>query len=75
VAGINVRLIAMKCPICKREVPPAAPGVRIFPPFCSERCKLVDLGRWLGGHYQIPVEDDDEDRDRPRDTPADDRLD
>ena len=25
-------------------------------PFCSERCKLVDLGRWLDGRYQIPVE-------------------
>ena len=25
-------------------------------PFCSERCKLIDLGRWLGGRYQIPVE-------------------
>jgi endogenous inhibitor of DNA gyrase (YacG/DUF329 family) len=25
-------------------------------PFCGERCKLIDLGRWLGGKYQIPVE-------------------
>jgi uncharacterized protein len=23
-------------------------------PFCSERCKLVDLGRWLSGGYRIP---------------------
>jgi endogenous inhibitor of DNA gyrase (YacG/DUF329 family) len=22
-------------------------------PFCSKRCKLADLGRWLGGHYRI----------------------
>jgi hypothetical protein len=29
-------------------------------PFCSERCKLIDLGRWLGGKYQIPVVDPDE---------------
>jgi uncharacterized protein len=28
-------------------------------PFCSERCKLIDLGRWLDGKYQIPVVDDD----------------
>ena len=27
-------------------------------PFCSERCKLADLGRWLGGEYRIPVSDD-----------------
>jgi endogenous inhibitor of DNA gyrase (YacG/DUF329 family) len=25
-------------------------------PFCSERCKLIDLGRWLDGAYQVPVE-------------------
>jgi endogenous inhibitor of DNA gyrase (YacG/DUF329 family) len=23
-------------------------------PFCSDRCRLVDLGRWLGGAYRIP---------------------
>ena len=66
----------MKCPICKREVVPPAPGERSFSPFCSERCKLVDLGRWLGGRYQIPVKDDDEDADAPPDplnSPADDQ--
>lgn len=29
-------------------------------PFCSDRCKLVDLGRWLDGKYQIPVVEADE---------------
>ncbi len=24
-----------------------------FRPFCSERCKLIDLGNWLGGRYRI----------------------
>ena len=28
-----------------------------YRPFCSERCKLIDLGRWLDGKYQIPVVD------------------
>jgi hypothetical protein len=28
-------------------------------PFCSERCKLIDLGRWLDGKYRIPVVEDD----------------
>jgi endogenous inhibitor of DNA gyrase (YacG/DUF329 family) len=23
-------------------------------PFCSDRCRLIDLGRWLGGRYTIP---------------------
>jgi hypothetical protein len=31
---------------------PAAPG-KLFP-FCSERCHLVDLGRWLAEDYRIP---------------------
>jgi endogenous inhibitor of DNA gyrase (YacG/DUF329 family) len=29
-------------------------------PFCSPRCKLIDLGRWLGGKYRIPVVEKDE---------------
>jgi hypothetical protein len=44
----------MLCPICKKSVPDQP---NAFAPFCSERCKLIDLGRWLGGKYQIPVDD------------------
>ncbi|MBX7195516.1 MAG: DNA gyrase inhibitor YacG [Sandaracinaceae bacterium] len=46
------------CPICKRSL---AAGVQrdeangAFP-FCSTRCKLVDLGAWLDGSYRIPGE-------------------
>jgi len=39
----------MKCPICKREVAFGEP----FMPFCSERCKLIDLGNWLDERYVI----------------------
>ena len=46
----------MKCPICKQDVKPGDPDF----PFCSERCKLIDLGRWLGGRYQVPVAEKDE---------------
>jgi len=47
----------MECPICKKSVPIPPEGQPPGPyPFCSERCKLIDLGRWLGGKYQIPVE-------------------
>jgi uncharacterized protein len=28
-----------------------------FRPFCSERCKLIDLGRWAGGEYRIPTQE------------------
>lgn len=29
-------------------------------PFCSERCKLIDLGKWADGTYSIPVLEEDE---------------
>lgn len=28
-------------------------------PFCSERCKLLDLGAWVAGRYALPVADDE----------------
>ena len=28
-------------------------------PFCSERCRLIDLGAWMDGSYSIPAEDED----------------
>ena len=49
--------IRKACPICGK---PAAAGFR---PFCSRRCKHVDLNRWLSGVYAVPVtagEDEDE---------------
>jgi len=39
----------MKCPICKKEVQPADPES----PFCSERCRLIDLGNWAAEKYVI----------------------
>ena len=45
-----------RCPICGR---PPSQDTR---PFCSPRCRDVDLNRWLTGSYVIPGrEDDDED--------------
>jgi endogenous inhibitor of DNA gyrase (YacG/DUF329 family) len=44
----------MRCPTCKKEVETA--GNR-FRPFCSERCKLIDLGRWAGGDFRVPTEE------------------
>lgn len=52
----------MRCPICKQPVAdPPAPDAPATYPFCCERCKLIDLGRWLDGKYQIPVADVEED--------------
>ncbi len=47
------------CPICEK---PATPDDRHYP-FCSPRCKQVDLGRWFDGHYRLSRElrwDEDE---------------
>lgn len=44
-----------KCPTCRRES--KKDGNKLFP-FCSERCQLVDLGRWLDEEYRIPDEPD-----------------
>jgi uncharacterized protein len=44
-----MRVIA--CPQCKKEAPWAD---NPFRPFCSERCRLVDLGAWLDEKYTIP---------------------
>ncbi len=38
------------CPICKQKGDWFA---KPFGPFCSERCKMVDLGKWLGGEYRL----------------------
>jgi endogenous inhibitor of DNA gyrase (YacG/DUF329 family) len=48
----------MKCPICKKPVQLSDP----FIPFCSERCKLIDLGNWSSGKYVIssPLKSSDE---------------
>ncbi len=43
----------VRCPKCKKE---ALYEGNPYRPFCSERCKLIDLGDWADGKYAIPVE-------------------
>lgn len=43
------------CPECGRQ------SQRASFPFCSERCKNVDLNRWLTGSYVIPATEDEDD--------------
>ncbi len=47
---------AKKCPTCKKVASPQ--GNKCFP-FCSERCQLVDLGKWLNEEYRVPGEPDE----------------
>ncbi|MGB2605064.1 MAG: DNA gyrase inhibitor YacG [Candidatus Sulfotelmatobacter sp.] len=67
------RVLKLRCPICKKVV---KNGDAEFP-FCSDRCRTIDLGKWASGAYVIasPVTDADEpiregtpeDRDEDRD--------
>jgi endogenous inhibitor of DNA gyrase (YacG/DUF329 family) len=43
------------CPICKRTAAPRSTNVAF--PFCSTRCKQVDLGQWLDEAYRLPADD------------------
>jgi len=53
---MNVKTV--KCPACGKPVP-WVPESR-YRPFCSERCKQIDLGAWAAEQYTIPVVDDDD---------------
>ncbi|MGH7795202.1 MAG: DNA gyrase inhibitor YacG [Candidatus Binatia bacterium] len=61
----------VKCPTCGKEVPW---GNNPHRPFCSERCRLIDLGAWTQERYRIPGnerdfnfdDDDDDDDERQR---------
>jgi endogenous inhibitor of DNA gyrase (YacG/DUF329 family) len=41
----------MNCPICGKQVAPGNPEQ----PFCSQRCRLIDLGNWASEKYRIPL--------------------
>ncbi len=49
------------CPQCRK--PASLDTANRFRPFCSERCKLLDLGEWFAEKHTIPVADSDADPD------------
>lgn len=53
----------MKCPICEKPVAFTDPEM----PFCSERCRLLDLGNWASEKYVIstPIESSDDENFQP----------
>lgn len=57
---------ARECPICKKAVSPRSLNPAF--PFCSARCRAVDLGKWIGEEYRVPdrVADEQEDEQAPR---------
>ncbi len=50
------KLLSKKCPECRKRFRYASVSAHRWFPFCSERCKTVDLGRWFGNEYAV-VED------------------
>ena len=53
----------LRCPICRKPV-------RFTPenrhrPFCSERCRLIDLGEWANEQRSIPTDERPSDPDEP----------
>ena len=56
-------MATLECPICQRKIDYTSKAEVPFRPFCSRRCKLVDLGRWLNEEYRITEE-------MPTDVPA-----
>ena len=43
------RAVKLRCPICKKAVTSSAVDF----PFCSDRCRLIDLGRWVDEEYRV----------------------
>lgn len=59
------RALKLSCPTCKKQVKKDNADF----PFCSDRCRLIDLGKWASGGYVIssPVTDVEDEVDlRPR---------
>jgi hypothetical protein len=47
----------VSCPTCEKVLRYREASEHKYFPFCSERCKMVDLGRWLEGEYRIGSEE------------------
>ena len=62
-------MLKVRCPVCDRLMEGADRSQWPDAPFCSPRCRLIDLGRWLGEKYAIPR---DEEMDNP--APSDDEY-
>lgn len=59
------------CPLCKTVIPDA-PDDHPPRPFCSARCKLIDLGNWLDEKYRVsePIADLEDDAREPLRRPS-----
>lgn len=55
IAGNQKKKRIPKCPLCNQPLPYdlRAPNPPRYFPFCSEKCKLIDLDKWLSEEYYI----------------------
>jgi len=58
------REFVVHCSLCGK---PFDERVARYMPFCSERCKMIDLGRWLDEAYGLPHDPTDEPTEPPGD--------
>jgi len=55
----------VSCPICDEPMPGSSAEWPEYP-FCSKRCRTIDLGRWLKGSYNVePIEKDESSQEEP----------
>ena len=63
---------SLTCAICETPLPDGAAETVLFP-FCSQRCKLIDLGRWFDGDYAVvsraSIEDIEDEMERQASNP------
>jgi endogenous inhibitor of DNA gyrase (YacG/DUF329 family) len=57
IVGRGINFLMSICPICGAEVAPRSEN-KAFP-FCSARCKSIDLGKWLSEEYRVPAAPDE----------------
>jgi endogenous inhibitor of DNA gyrase (YacG/DUF329 family) len=50
----RVQRLSAPCPQCRKTA--WLDAANPYRPFCSERCKLVDLGEWFAGNHRIPAD-------------------
>lgn len=56
--ALDLGMLVRPCPFCRKPVPWETTPTR---PFCSERCRLADLGAWSAEEYKVPERPDEED--------------
>jgi uncharacterized protein len=66
-------MIKVRCSICDQEMPGHSADWPDYP-FCSPRCRKIDLGRWLGEKYRISTPESNEEDSAPPNDPSDDDV-